>query len=268
MNNQENEICLEIAKLVIKIVFHENDNNYVKKSFINQVKNFYRGFILQDNGNKNNFFIDVYNQSILFLEKSAGRVKRQFVLISKEYFKSKKVKIFYNISLSQFSLLITRILQKLLPLHIGLMLHASSVIYKEKAFLFLGVSGAGKSTVTQLLKNKAEIFTDDTVILKKEKNHYYCYQAPIIEKNQCKKNKEGYPIKNFYFLKQSKKYKIEKINNKEKIINLLLKQLFTERKYLPKQMPIILNMVKNLDSFYFLHFKKNKKELIRLFYEN
>lgn len=60
-------------------------------------------------------------------------------------------------------------------------IHASAIMYKEQAFLFLGESGTGKSTHARLICQnypEAEILNDDSPILKMEEGTIMVYGSP------------------------------------------------------------------------------------------
>lgn len=64
----------------------------------------------------------------------------------------------------------------------GFILRSSAANFNEKAYLFLGKSGAGKFTIMKLLNGKYSALADDDVIVKKESYNYYLYQSPFLEK--------------------------------------------------------------------------------------
>ena len=69
-------------------------------------------------------------------------------------------------------------------------IHASAVIYKKQAFLFLGESGTGKSTHTRLICQRypeAELLNDDSPILRVENGECMVYGSPWSGKTACYK---------------------------------------------------------------------------------
>ena len=79
----------------------------------------------------------------------------------------------------------------------AILLHASTIIYKDQAFVFIGGSGVGKSTIIKKLKEKgAHVLADDCTLLYSSKSAIYAYptwklsreSTPIashIVKNNC-----------------------------------------------------------------------------------
>ena len=72
------------------------------------------------------------------------------------------------------------ILSHLLIHHGGLLLHGAAVQKQGRSVLFLGFSGAGKSTITRLCKPDI-CFSDDGTMIKKEGNHIYAYRSPFTQ---------------------------------------------------------------------------------------
>lgn len=71
-------------------------------------------------------------------------------------------------------------------------IHSSSIVYKNKAFLYLGGSGTGKSTHTKLLcqyLDNAELLNDDSPILRVINGRCFVYGSPWSGKTACYKQK-------------------------------------------------------------------------------
>ena len=60
----------------------------------------------------------------------------------------------------------------------GFLVHASSAVRNGKAFLFAGVSGAGKTTISRLARD-ANVLTDEISYVRKEADGYYAYGTPF-----------------------------------------------------------------------------------------
>jgi hypothetical protein len=61
----------------------------------------------------------------------------------------------------------------------GFLLHAASAIRNGKAFLFTGVSGAGKTTIARLAPKDATLLTDEISYVRKDKNAYIACGTPF-----------------------------------------------------------------------------------------
>lgn len=65
-----------------------------------------------------------------------------------------------------------------------LFLHASSLVINNKAYVFCGEVGAGKSTIRKL-GGQYPSLSDDTTIIKKEGDEYFVYPSPF-DFGKCK----------------------------------------------------------------------------------
>jgi hypothetical protein len=61
----------------------------------------------------------------------------------------------------------------------GFLLHASSAIRNGKAFLFPGVSGAGKTTISRLAPSDVVLLTDEISYVRRDGNDYRAYGTPF-----------------------------------------------------------------------------------------
>jgi hypothetical protein len=78
-----------------------------------------------------------------------------------------------------------------------ILLHASSVIRNGKVTMFIGKSGAGKSTIAAL--SGYEMFHDDLVLLKKNENAKYTFSTIPFKPPYIKKEFKG-EIDNIYYI--------------------------------------------------------------------
>lgn len=74
-----------------------------------------------------------------------------------------------------------------------IMLHSSFLIYKDKAVLFTGPSGVGKSTQAELWKNElgAEIINGDRSLLRREEDGWKVYGVPNCGSSAISLNKSA-----------------------------------------------------------------------------
>ncbi len=61
----------------------------------------------------------------------------------------------------------------------GFLVHSASAVRNGKAFLFAGVSGAGKTTITRVAPADAHVLTDEISYVCKEAGSYYAYGTPF-----------------------------------------------------------------------------------------
>lgn len=97
------------------------------------------------------------------------------------------------------------------------MIHASTIVYRDKAVLFLGESGTGKSTHTRLWRKHfegASLLNDDSPIIAIVNGTPIVYGSPWSGKTHCYHN-EMYPLAGIVRLSQAPKNSIRKLRTIE-----------------------------------------------------
>ena len=61
----------------------------------------------------------------------------------------------------------------------GMLMHASSVARDGRAFVFTGVSGAGKTTISRLCPADAHILTDEMSFIRPQEHGYFAHGTPF-----------------------------------------------------------------------------------------
>jgi hypothetical protein len=108
----------------------------------------------------------------------------------------------------------------------GFLLHSASAIRNGKAFLFAGVSGAGKTTVSRLAPADATLLTDEISYVRKQNDEYIACGTPFTgELARIGENVSG-PIATLYLLAQGKENRIDPIGPSEAGRELLSNMLF------------------------------------------
>lgn len=111
----------------------------------------------------------------------------------------------------------------------GFLLHASSAVRNGKAFLFSGVSEAGKTTMARLAPLDVALLTDEASYVRKIDGRYFAYGTPFAgEFGEPGKNISA-PIAALYLLKKAPENSIEQIDPAEAIQRLLRNVLFFAR---------------------------------------
>mgnify|MGYP000085337621 CR=1 FL=1 len=102
---------------------------------------------------------------------------------------------------------------QLLALNNGVLLHACAVSVNEKGYLFVGQSGAGKSTIANLWKKGkgATILSDDRIIVRKRDSRFWIYGTPWHgDAKVCSSEKA--PLEKLFFLKHAKENSIKRLD--------------------------------------------------------
>ena len=111
----------------------------------------------------------------------------------------------------------------------GFLLHASSAIRNGRAFLFSGVSGAGKTTMARLAPPDAALLTDEISYVVREGNSYRAVGTPFYgELARPGENLEA-PIEALYLLAKGPRNKIEPIVGTAAVRGLMENILFFAR---------------------------------------
>jgi hypothetical protein len=108
----------------------------------------------------------------------------------------------------------------------GLLIHAASAVRNGNAFLFSGLSGAGKTTISRLAPLDVTLLTDEISYIRRDKDRYVAFGTPFAgELAKVGKNIHA-PLKALYFLRQGLDNKVESMNRTEAIRQLMENVLF------------------------------------------
>jgi hypothetical protein len=111
----------------------------------------------------------------------------------------------------------------------GFLLHASSAIRNGRAFLFSGVSGAGKTTMVRLAPPDAALLTDEISYVVRQDGRYSAVGTPFFgELARVGENLRA-PIEVLYLLAKGPENKIEPIEGADAVRGLLGNILFFAR---------------------------------------
>lgn len=256
----ENDIfCLKIADFKIKLVFGPTNQPELKKNFIRSVKVFFKGFVAKPTETNYDFLINVSDMESQELQYS--NLKKHYTLFYENITK-KKIQTFYTISISQFQLLIQNVIYQLLSYSNGFLLHSSAVAVGGKAYVFLGVSGAGKSTTVQLLKNNFQSLSDDLSIVRKINNEYFYFQHPFRETNEIKgRTFQKKELGKVFFLNKSPLFSFNASSSLDERSQIMLQQLFSPN---DSSIKTALRFASEFKNFYDLYFAKDERKMVKL----
>lgn len=250
---------LSIAGFIVKIVFLPTAYPSEEQELKKKIRHFFNGFITENVDVKAHFIVEVCDIPRSFDTQNVN-YKKHYTLFY-ESVSSKKCRTFYSISIYQFQLMIQNIIHQLLNKSNGFLLHSSASLIGSKAVLFIGKSGAGKSTSVQLLKVKFAPLADDMSIVRKIGKTYYFFQHPFRETSTIL-GKKSRPINlGGVFLLVKKPYFSIKEVRLERKIQLIIQQLISPTK---KMAGNALEFANSYPSIYQLHFAKEGKQLIKI----
>jgi hypothetical protein len=248
------KLFITIGGFIIKFEFIKNEEvkDFIEY-FILLIKHYYKNFIIKENS-----FIADYSIEVIYHKKFQVLQSKKDKGIFINFYQqvgSKKIKTYYHVSAMQLEIIIRSILYNLLLKNDGFILHSSAVNIDNKAYVFLGNSGAGKSTIASFLASVGVPLGDDTTIIRREKDSYYCYSSAAVEKNFWNlKNPRKVSLAKVFFIKKSKSHGVTVIKNKEEIVRLLNKQVYIEGENLHFHFRQMLKMINSFSKFYFLEF--------------
>ena len=263
MKNDMDNLTLLIADFSIRLTFQNSAVPRLKNRFKVEIKDFFKDFISNKPDKESDFVIEITDNIPDNRRKYTQVIKgnKHYVLFYKKT-GSKWITCFYQNSVFHFQIIVQNILYELLTKNKGFMVHASASKIGNKAFLFLGQSGAGKSTSVALLKKVYSPLSDDFSIIIKIKDEYFFYQHPFREKNNIEnKNFSRYLLGKVFFLEKSLYFKVEKINNENKTTEWMIKQLMSPN---PSMMRTLMQFCLEFNGYYKLSFVKEETGMINL----
>jgi len=108
----------------------------------------------------------------------------------------------------------------------GFLLHAASVICDGRAYLFSGVSGAGKTTMTRLAPEDITLLTDEISYLRPNAEGYSAFGTPFAgELAQAGENCAA-PVSALFFLEQGPENRVDEMSSAEAVRRLMRNILF------------------------------------------
>jgi len=108
----------------------------------------------------------------------------------------------------------------------GLLVHAASAVRNGKAFLFAGVSGAGKTTISRLAPPEVTLLTDEISYLRRNGHGYVAHGTPFAgELAKVGENIEA-PLGALFLLHQAPQNKIQPVSEGEALRALMESILF------------------------------------------
>jgi len=263
MNLENSELYVKIAGFVLKLMFKVRGK--VDARAKKYILSYFGPFILQKKVGKVDYSIELLERDGVreIKRKQSIKIKNDiFIKLCSEDKKKKKITAFFPIVLYDLELILRLIFFNLLKKHHSFCVHSGAALLNKKtAYLFLGESGAGKSTVLKLLKRDMMPIYDDIGFIKKEKNTYSLYAAPYREKNQYKKNNSRFIIDKIFIIKKSLHFGIEKVSDTD--LSLLIKTIASHILVNKDRRDILDFIAKHGGDFYYLYFSHKDNNLAK-----
>ena len=108
----------------------------------------------------------------------------------------------------------------------GFLLHSASAIRNGKAFLFAGVSGAGKTTISRLAPGDTTLLTDEISYVRQSSTGYTAFGTPFTGELAKVGENVSAPVGALYLLAQGRENQIDPISPAEAARSLLANVLF------------------------------------------
>jgi len=108
----------------------------------------------------------------------------------------------------------------------GFLLHSASALRHGQAFLFAGISGAGKTTISRLAPNDAAVLTDEISYVRRDGSAYRAYGTPFAGELARVGENISAPLKTLFFLQQGPVHRIDPVDPRDAARALLRHILF------------------------------------------
>ena len=108
----------------------------------------------------------------------------------------------------------------------GMLMHASSVVLDGRAFVFTGMSGVGKTTISRLASAAAHILTDEMSCLRRVENDYVAHGTPFSGELGRPGENLSAPLAGVFLLAQGPENRIDALTPAAAVRGLMANILF------------------------------------------
>jgi hypothetical protein len=111
----------------------------------------------------------------------------------------------------------------------GFLLHAAGAIRNDVAFLFTGVSGAGKTTISRLAPEDVVLLTDEISYIRQQNQTFYAFGTPFAGELERNGADCSAPLKKIFVLTQGPENRVDSIAPNEAVRLIMRNILFFAR---------------------------------------
>jgi hypothetical protein len=108
----------------------------------------------------------------------------------------------------------------------GFLLHAASAICDGRAYLFSGVSGAGKTTMTRLAPADITLLSDEISYVRPSADRYSAFGTPFAGELAKAGENCTAPVSALFFLEKGRENRIDELSSAEAVRRLMRNVLF------------------------------------------
>ncbi len=108
----------------------------------------------------------------------------------------------------------------------GFLLHGASAVRDGRAFIFSGVSGAGKTTISRLAPPDTTLLTDEISYIRPDGNGYRAFGTPFAGELATLGENVSAPVSTLFFLEKGKENRVEIVPRDQVMRSLLRNILF------------------------------------------
>lgn len=159
---------------------------------------------------------------------------------------------------------------KLVSIFLGLQhgyvaVHSSNVLVKNRSVLFMGVSGSGKSTISDLLSSHFMTLGDELNFIGQIGQEVFAYSAPFSKEERISKNRYGRsPLDAMCMLHKSEKVCVESLPLRDGFSNLIQNVFFSGTAELKEKAFEIGSAIAYSVPFFNVHFRNSTSESLEL----
>ena len=187
-----------------------------------------------------------------------------------EIYHSEKSEFFSSLKSNSLSFLPSDqiILAQALAYRSGCYMHACGIDWKDRGLLFLGESGAGKSTIAKMFQGKAQILCDDRIIIRNHNGTFKIYGTWSHGDIKEIANK-GVPLQGIYILSKDVVSRVKAMNQKKEIVKNLFSCLIRPYVTVPwfQKISETISLIAGSASCYRLFFNRSG-DIVRLLDKN